>query len=391
MSVPASAAFAIILAGGGGTRLWPASRRARPKQLLRLGGPESLLASTIRRACALAGAERTLVVTAADQEEQLRRDLPSLPPENVIAEPGPRNTAAAIGLGAAVACRREGAGSVLAVLPADHHIADEAGFVATARIALAEGRRTITTIGIRPAHPETGFGYIRLGARVPAAEATTSLPLVYQVASFVEKPDRATAERYVSSGEYLWNAGMFFLTAGRMLDEARRHIPPLGQALDAFVAAPDFEARVRELYPALPAVSIDNGIMERATGLRVVPGDFGWSDIGSWAGLSEIRAVDQRGNVVVGQGAAVIDSDGCVVMAEEDDGPVGGDGDGGGHVGDGDGGGQRRRLPFIGVLGARDLVVVVTADAVLVIPKDRAQDVRQLVEAAKKSGRSDLL
>jgi mannose-1-phosphate guanylyltransferase len=368
-----SATFAIILAGGGGTRLWPASRRRHPKQLLRLGGGESLLAAAARRALAFCPPQQILIVTAADQEAAVRRELPELPPENVIAEPQPRNTAAAVGLGAAVAFRRAGAEAILAVLPADPHIADEAGFAATVRAALAEARHTIATVGIKPTHAETGFGYIKLGpARVPGhqegggtGDASRPALAVHDVHSFVEKPDRPTAEQYVTSGEYLWNSGMFFLTAGRMMEEARRHLPRLGQALDALCIAEDFAATLRAVYSTVPSVSIDNGIMEKATGLRVVPGDFGWNDVGSWAAMTAIRPPDGAGNVVVG-GATLLDSTGSVVVAEPG-------------------------APFIGVLGVSGLVVVATADAVLVIPKDRAQDVRQLVEAAKAAGRDDLL
>jgi len=188
------------------------------------------------------------------------------------------------------------------------------------------------------------------------------------VAAFVEKPDRATAERYLASREYLWNSGMFFLTAGRLLEEARRHLPELARVLDAALAAPD-DARaaaiVAETYASATSISIDNGIMEKASGLLVVPGDFGWNDVGSWAAMTAIRRADAAGNVVVG-GAQLIEGKGNVVVAEPG-------------------------APYVGVLGVDDLVVVATADAVLVIPKHRAQDVRQLVEAARKNGREDLL
>jgi mannose-1-phosphate guanylyltransferase len=361
MSAKEPAAFAVILGGGAGTRLWPASRRARPKQLLSLGGPESLIGAAVRRGCALVGAENTLIVTAADQAAAVREAIPDLPAANIVAEPVPRNTAAAVGLGAVVAERRAGPNAVIAVLPADPYIGDEATFARLVRLAIAEAQDAIVTIGVRPTHPETGFGYIRLGARLqrPGEEA------VHDVGGFYEKPDRATAERYVASGEYLWNSGMFFLTARRMLEEARRHLPALGALLDAAVAADDVDAAIASGYADAPSISIDHGIMEKAGGLRVVPGAFGWNDVGSWAALPALRAPDGRGNVVVG-GATLIDGDGNIVVADDD-------------------------APYVGVLGVRDLVVVVTKDAVLVIPKDRAQDVRRIVEAAKQSGRDDLL
>ena len=364
----ASAAFAVILGGGAGTRLWPSSRRARPKQLLALGGSESLLAAAVRRAQAFFGIERTLVVTAADQEAAVRAALPDLPAANGVAELMPRNTAAAVGLGAVVAARRTGPEAVIAVFPADPFIGDERAFDRLVRLASAEARETIVTIGIRPTHAETGFGYLRLGPRLPHNGVADP---VHEVGAFVEKPDRPTAERYLASGEYLWNSGMFFLTARRMFEETRRHLPALATLLDAAVAAPS-ESELQRIiaagYPSAPAISIDNGIMEKAHGLRVVPGEFGWNDVGSWAALTAVRAPDARGNVVLGEAhrASVIDGDGNIVVADEG-------------------------APFVGVVGVHDLVVVATRDAILVIPKDRAQDVRQIVEAAKQAGRHDLL
>jgi mannose-1-phosphate guanylyltransferase len=291
----------------------------------------------------------------------VRAAIPDLPAANVVVEPVPRNTAAAVGLGAVTAQRRSGPDAVMAVLPADPFIADEPTFERLVRLAIAEARETIVTIGVRPTHAETGFGYIRLGTKL----ARSGADAVHDVAGFYEKPDRPTADRYVSSGEYLWNSGMFFLTAKRMLDETRRHLPALGALLDAAVAADDSAAVIASGYADAPSISIDHGIMEKAGGLRVVPGAFGWNDVGSWAALTALRAPDARGNVVIG-GATLIDGDGSIVMADEG-------------------------APYVGVLGVSDLVVVATKDAVLVIPKDRAQDVRRIVEAAKQSGRDDLL
>jgi mannose-1-phosphate guanylyltransferase len=350
-------AYALILAGGGGTRLWPASRRSRPKQLLTLGGDESLLRASFRRAAATFGLQRTLVVTAADQTDGVREALPELPAANVVSEPAARNTAAAVGLGAAAVARRAGEQAVIAVLPSDAFIGDEVGFARALATAVAEASGAIVTIGIRPTHPETGFGYLHLGAPLR--------PSVFEVGAFVEKPDAPTARRYLDAGTYLWNSGMFFLTAGRMLAEARRHMPALGEALDGFVAAPDFDAAVRAGYPAVPATSIDYGIMEKAQGIRVVPGDFGWNDVGSWAALGSIRSPDAAGNVVSGE-VIVADTSGSIVVSEPG-------------------------APVVGVVGVEDLVVVATRDAVLVVRKRDAQDVRKIVEALKARGRGDLL
>jgi mannose-1-phosphate guanylyltransferase len=349
-------AFALILAGGGGTRLWPASRRSRPKQLLTLGGDETLIGATFRRVSRIFGAESTLIVTAADQAEAIRRALPELPQDNLVAEPAARNTAPAVGLGAVAVARRAGEDARLAVMPSDAFIGDEATFAQVVATALAHAGETIVTIGLRPTRPETGYGYLQRGPLVSDG--------VYEVARFVEKPDAATAAHYLTSGDFLWNSGMFFFTAGRLFAEAQRHMPELGTILADIRASSD-AATAAARYPSAPKVSIDYGIMEKASGIRVVPGDFGWNDVGSWSALGDIRAQDSAGNVVSGD-AIVSAVSGSVVVSEPG-------------------------APLVGVVGVDNLVVVATKDAVLVVPKDRAQEVRAIVDALVAGKRTELL
>jgi mannose-1-phosphate guanylyltransferase len=352
-----SSVYALILAGGGGTRLWPSSRRSRPKQLLTLGGKETLLAATFRRTSAVLDAKHTLVVTAADQADAVRRALPDLPAENLIAEPAARNTGPAVGLGAVMVARRAGLDARLAVLPSDAFIADEQAFGAVMEKAFEQAAETIVTVGIKPTRPETGYGYLQRGKLVRDG--------VYDVARFVEKPDAITAARYLSNGEFLWNAGMFFFTAERLLAEAKTHLPSLAAILQDIHAANDPQAAAEQRYPASPKISIDYGIMEKASGIRLVPGDFGWNDVGSWSALSDIRDKDGAGNVVSGD-VVLSAVSGSVVVSEPG-------------------------APLIGVVGVDDLVVVATKDAVLVVRKDRAQEVRAIVEALSASKRGELL
>jgi mannose-1-phosphate guanylyltransferase len=344
---------AVIMAGGGGTRLWPASRRRRPKQLLPLGrGGESLLAATWRRLEAVVGAERVWVVTAADQAAGVAAELPRLPPANLVAEPAARNTAAAIGL-AALAVRARDPDATIAALPADHHIADEPAYreVVARALAVAGDEDAIVTVGIQPTGPETGFGYLEPGAPGPGGTR--------RVARFVEKPDRATAEDYVARG-FLWNGGMFFFRAARILAELERHLPRLAAGLAEIAAAPETLARV---YPSVPAISIDYGVMEKTSGILLLPGAFGWNDVGSWTALAETHAADGDGNVCAGE----------VVAFEARDNIVSSDGG------------------LIALVGVSGLCIVRSGDAVLVVPRARAQDVREIVRRLEAAGRDPYL
>jgi mannose-1-phosphate guanylyltransferase len=352
--------FGVIMAGGSGTRFWPLSRAARPKQLLPLGGGEiSLLRETRHRIAKLIPAERTLVVTSEALAAQTRAELPELPPENILAEPVGRNTAPCVGWAASVVARTDPS-AVLAVLPADHHIADERAFQSVLELAIETARGgDMVTVGIKPTRPETGYGYVELGEELA--------PSVYRGRRFVEKPDELRARQFLAAGRFLWNSGMFFFRADTLLAAVRQHLPGLGDALtkyDEAAAQGEELALVRSSYASLPDVSIDHGIMEKAARVSVVPGDFGWSDVGSWTSAWELAERDGEQNALFGTIVA-IDTHGSYVRASSG--------------------------KIVAVIGLDDIVVVDTEDALLVMPRSRAQDVRAVVNALKSQKRNEHL
>lgn len=345
----------VILSGGAGTRLWPVSRSAYPKPFMRMGDGESLLRKTLDRALRLADGAPVLTVTGRDYyfltrdeyAQHPQADLDRLP---FLLEPAGRNTAPAVVLAALYAREHVGADAVLLILPADHLIRDLDAFAADAGRAAALARDGwLVTFGIRPTHPETGFGYIRMGAAVDGREGR-------QVGAFVEKPSREVAESYVASGDYVWNSGMFCFRADTLLAVAAQVCPDVLAAAQACHAqATSHESPVeyaREAFLAQPDISIDYAIMERAPKVAVVPAAFDWSDIGSWKAISDLDEADSDGNRVRGQ-AIVVESENCFIQSD---------------------------ARMVAAVGVRDLVIVDTGDAVLVSHRERAQQVKLVVE-----------
>ncbi|MDX2226241.1 MAG: sugar phosphate nucleotidyltransferase [Verrucomicrobiae bacterium] len=338
-----------IMAGGSGERFWPLSRKKTPKHLLKLFGDQTLLEMTVRRLEGIIPWDRVFVLTNAEQVEATRAALPFLPVTQIIGEPAKRDTAPAVALANALA-RRQNPDGVLVLLPADQLIKDTATFRRNLSdlIETAATGESLCVFGIPPAHPATGFGYIEMGAPRGQAAGGTRL---FQVGRFVEKPDAATAAEYVRSGRFDWNAGMFVWKVSAFMAEARRQAPALAQFVEDFPAG-DFGPYLEERFVTLPKISIDYALMEKALSVIAARAEYDWDDVGAWTSLPAHLPADPSGNTLRGA-AALHDSSGNIVFSE----------------------GQTS----VALLGVRDLVVVVTADAVLVCPRDRVQEIKKLV------------
>ncbi|MFI5839897.1 mannose-1-phosphate guanylyltransferase [Catenuloplanes sp. NPDC051500] len=363
--------YTVIPAGGSGTRLWPLSRAGHPKFLHPLTGTDdSLLQATVARLAPLAPAERTLVVTGVSHAAAVARQLADLPADNILVEPSPRDSCAAIALAAALIARRDPE-AVMGSFAADHLIADGPAYIEVLKDAIKGAEAgLLMTVGINPTHPETGYGYLQCG------EAIDGGPQL-RVEEFKEKPSFEVAESYVASGRYRWNAGMFVWRVDVFLAELTRQQPQLASGISRIAAAwdtPEQEEVLGEVWPTLPKISVDYAVMEGAAAagqVATVSGDFGWNDVGDFHTLGEVLTSDASGNMVLGGDSAdkpkvlIKDSSGLVVVP---------------HSG---------RL--VAALGVRDLIVVDTDDAVLVCPRDRAQDVKQLVDELKQRGEHTLV
>jgi mannose-1-phosphate guanylyltransferase len=354
--------YALILAGGSGTRLWPRSRSAQPKQFIDLLGPSTMLQEAHARLSPIIPSERIVVVTSRDQVDTVLAQLPAIPPQNVLGEPEGRGTAAAIGFGA-VAIRQRDPNATMAVVTADHLIEKTDVFrdVISAAAEVADAG-WLVTIGIEPSYPETGYGYVERGESLPDANDRP----VYRVARFVEKPNRARAEEYVRRGTFSWNSGMFVWRVERILEELATQMPALRSGLEeigAAIGTDRFEDVLRESWPRLPKDTIDYGVMEMASRVAVLPADIGWSDVGSWSAVYDVYKHDENGNVVVGQTVA-IDTRGSLIYSPH-------------------------RL--IATVGVDDLVIVDTGDVLLICPRARAQDVKRIVTDLQARGETKYL
>ncbi len=341
--------IAVILAGGSGTRFWPLSRKDRPKQLVRLFGDRVMIGQTVERLSRITTTDRIVVVCGEHLIGAMREALPELDEDNFLIEPAARNTAPAIALAAMWANHRF-PGEVVGVFPSDHFIGAPDRFASAVELASDAAKLGhIVTLGMQPNRPETGYGYIKQGGAVDGAQG------VHVVDAFVEKPDHERALEYLSAGGYLWNAGMFFFTPETLMGEVERQLPEMYEGILGIAAdfdMPTYDETLSSVFPTLESISIDYGVMENAGSVCVVPAEFAWSDVGHWAALPEIRETDEHSNVLE---APVIlhDVEDCVFYSTNDARPI-------------------------AAAGVKGLVVVDTPEAVLVIPKERCQDVREL-------------
>lgn len=353
---------AVIMAGGKGERFWPQSRSNRPKQFLSLTNDgETMIQKTVSRLKDIVGIEDVFVVTNANYVPMVSEQLPALPEQNIIAEPKARNTAPCIALAANIIKKKYG-DAVMLVLPSDHLIKFTEMYVDTLRraIEVAEKDRNLVTIGITPSYPETGYGYIQFSG------ADRTIPGVYKVERFVEKPNIERAKEYVNAGTFLWNSGMFVWKASSIISNIEKFLPDVAEGtakIGAAYGTDDFDAVLKEVFPGLTAESIDFGVMEKAEDIYTIPGNFGWDDVGSWLAVERINQTNEYGNVVKGDVVSINTKNSTII------------------------GGQK----LIATVGLDNIVIVDTNDAILICAKDSTQDIKKIIENLKICNRSDLI
>jgi len=357
--------YAIIMAGGSGTRFWPKSRRNRPKQLLNLHGEATMLQQTVARIEPLVPPERVLIITGADQAEATRAQLPQLPAGNVIAEPCPRDTAPCVGLAAQIVARRDPDAAMI-VMPADHVIGPVETFLATVKAAVSvidADPSTLVTFGIKPNRPETGYGYIERGALLETRNGVA----VNRVVQFREKPDRDTAEQFLAAGNFAWNSGIFLWRANTILGEIERHKPQLGAALSRVgkaIGGPAEADVLADEFPRMERTPIDKAVMEKARNVKVLEVLYDWNDVGDWRALRALVEPDGSGNTIQGDVLAR-DTTNSIIVSD-------------------DGG-------LIATLGLDDVVIVQSGKATLVARRDQLDKLKGLVEGLDERGYGSFL
>jgi mannose-1-phosphate guanylyltransferase len=355
-------AYAVVMAGGSGTRFWPLSRRKHPKQLLELFGHGTLLEQTVARLRPLIPPERIYVYTNELVRREVCRRLPQIPRAQIVAEPASRNTAPTLGVAAHEILRRDPQG-MMVVMPADHVVTKPAEFLRVLRAGceIAEKEGSSVVIGLKPTRPDTGFGYVRIGAR----EARIAGQEIYRVEKFTEKPPLTVARRYVASGRYLWNGGMFIWRASTLLGNFAKYQPRMANQLAHLASAGGVNSAktFRRLFPQFEKISIDYALMEKIPDIHAVAADIGWNDVGSWAVVYALSAKDNEANVRPAR-SLCLDSRGNMIVAQRS---------------------------FVVTVGVQDLVIVETDDALLVCARDRSQEVGKAVQALEKAGLGKLL
>jgi mannose-1-phosphate guanylyltransferase len=349
---------AVIMAGGSGTRFWPASRSSHPKQFLPLFGDETLLQGTVRRVADWIDSERTWVVTNQAHAAETSRELPAIPASNVVREPCGRNTAPCIGLAAMLIAHRD-PNAVMLVMPADHRIerADLFREAVERAVAIVEREPALVLFGVRPSYPSVSFGYLERGSELPGGREGD-----FRVASFREKPDRAKAEEFVAAGRFFWNSGIFVWKASTILDALRQFEPTVFEGLSRLrphLGNPGWDHALAAEFPGIKSISIDYGVLERAANVMMIEAPFDWDDVGSWQALGRQSQPDSDGNIAKGLFCSV-DSHDCIVRTTSD------------HL--------------IATIGMSDCIVVHTPDATLVARKDDEESIRRLVQTLRERG-----
>lgn len=358
--------YAVIMAGGGGTRLWPLSRKDRPKQMLRLIDERTMFQMAVQRLEGLFAPENILVVTVAEQAVELRKECPAIPEENFILEPMPKGTASVVGL-AAVALYARNPMATMAILTADHFMRNTMYFQQLLRAGYAAAQKgSLVTLGIHPTFPATGYGYIQRGDRLEDINGMA----VYRMLRFKEKPDDATAREMVLSGDYDWNSGMFLWQVRRILAEFERQMPDLYAGLQDIQRAwgsTEQEIVIRKTWEGIRPETIDYGIMEHAENAVILPAmELGWSDVGSWDSLFEVLTPDESGNIIFGEHHIGLDTEDTLVYV-------------------------RDTSRLIVTIGVNDLIVVDSGDALLICRKEQSQKVRNLVRHLQRTDRNEYL